>query len=161
MTKRGLGGVSSDFTNFRDIGKLFDEFQKRARQNGVPETDIEFIRCHCILTGRDLRQCYTNDPRVKAFFKFQKENPEIVFINVDKSSDIALMYKSEYNKKLFDIFQTTQFEKVDLNLKQKMDEYQALKERTISKNFCRKTVKYELAPKPSIAFLKCTRRIVL
>ena len=64
-------------------------------------------------------------------FKFQKEHPDVLFINVDKSSDIALMYKSEYNKKLLDIFQTPQFEKVDLNLKEKMDQYELLKERTI------------------------------
>ena len=37
--KRGLGGVSSDVSNFRDIGKLFTEFQNRARQNSVLETE--------------------------------------------------------------------------------------------------------------------------
>ena len=65
---------------FQDIGKLFTEFQKRARQNGVPETEIEVIRSHCILTGQDLRQCFTNDSRVKALFKFQKEHPEVFLL---------------------------------------------------------------------------------
>ena len=99
-SKRGIGGIPFDSSNYIEIGKLFNEFQKRAREQQIPETEIEVMRSHCILTGQSLRQCFTDDSRVRALHEFQRKNPDVCFVNVDKTSNICLMYKSQYNQKL-------------------------------------------------------------
>ena len=59
--KRAIGGLPSDSSNQLAISGLFEEFQKRARQNGISEIDIEVIRSHCVLTGQELSYCFTDD----------------------------------------------------------------------------------------------------
>ena len=65
--RRAIGGMPSDSSNQLAISKLFEEFQNRARQNGIPEIDIQVIRSHCVLTAQTLSHCFTDDPQIKSF----------------------------------------------------------------------------------------------
>ena len=122
--RRAIGGMPSDSSNQLAIGKLFEEFQERARQNGISEIDIQVIRSHCVLAAQTLSHCFTDDPQIKSFLEFQKKHPDIVFIPVDKSEEICILDKNEYFEKLKDLFlNKPEFEKVNLKLDKEIKAY--------------------------------------
>ena len=59
-----------------------------------------------------INHCNTVDNRVQAFLEFKEKNSDVFFLTVDKSSDIALVCKSDYQKKLPTLFKADNFEQV-------------------------------------------------
>ena len=125
------------------IQKIFLEFQDYCRSNDIGEETIENLRCHGILIAQDLEKTYTFDKRihVATFNKFMKDNSELVFLNVDKSIDIAILTKQDYHKKLSLLFdENDNFEKIpNYNMKLDLESFSKMLTDNLGNNLNSKT----------------------
>ena len=55
----------------------------------------------------DLRKCFTKTDELKIIKTFLDDHPEILILKVDKSKNLEIAKKSDYERKLLDIFEDT------------------------------------------------------
>ena len=67
--------------------------------------DIESVKCSTFLTSENVKNCTTQDNRIKPFFDFKKLN-DCLFIYCDKAPNIAYISEVDYRSKLKDLFDT-------------------------------------------------------
>ena len=96
---------------FTELNKIFEILRKTGRQLGLSELNIEFIRSHISLCGTDVSSCFTKDPRIASFYKFQSENPGIVLLPADKTHDYVLLTKEQYHAEINDFVDSPKFKK--------------------------------------------------
>ena len=87
-----------------------------------------------------------------------------MFLTIDKSSDIALVYKSDYQEKLVSLFMTENFEKVKrFNLEEEKSKYSSFLKQKLSKNLSEETFS-KIGPNNSISdgfgLLKCHKMAI-
>ena len=123
-----VGGSARGSNNYVEIQNIFTKFRDYCRSLNISESIIENVRCHSVLITQDLECCKTYDKRILSLLKFSRENSNKVIINVDKSVDIAILYKEEYHKKLSDDFENNQnFEKLPkFKLEKHLEEYRLI-----------------------------------
>ena len=108
-------GVASPFknpANILEIDNLVLNFQNTARNENVSELTLARIKSHAAISGLDIHDCTTFNPKVQDFKNFLKNHPDQIFISVDKSSDIMFMNKIDYFSKVND-FLGENFEKIE------------------------------------------------
>jgi hypothetical protein len=85
-----------------------------ARKDSINELNIKNLRCHISLTGQKLTHCNRKDIRVEKLLKFKNDNPELLFLQCDKSKIICLVNLNDYFVKLTGLFQnSTEFLKIN------------------------------------------------
>ena len=151
-----LGGSSRNDNSdtYLELNDLFKKFRTDARNANVKEIDIEHIRSYISLCGKDVSKCYTKDDRISNFFKFKKDNPSILVLGVDKTSDIIILEKNKYHKKLGDLFENPEkFEKIEnFNLQDQLKAYRQILTNSIE-HCLGTTHKYLIQPVNSISSL--------
>ena len=79
------------------------------------------------MCGTDVSSCFTKDPRIASFYKFQSENPDIVLLPADKTHDYVLLTKEQYHTKINDFVDSPKYRKIqNFNLKFEMKAYRNL-----------------------------------
>ena len=131
-----IGGSNRGSKVYVELNKLFAKWRFKARSMGIDEKSIETVRCNIFLLGQKIEKTYAKDPRVKDFLNFCKQNPDCIFLLSDKTPDIVLMKKSEYQAKLAEVLETDNFIKVEsFNLETELASYRKLVRETVSENF--------------------------
>ena len=128
------------------IQDLFDKFQEYGRAHSISETILENIRAHSVLIAHDLEVTKTYDKRVGQLFRFMKENPEVCIVSVDKSIDVAIMLKHDYEQKLSKIFDNnSNFEKIkEFKLEETLESFRKIFTENLGKSFNSRTLTYLL-----------------
>ena len=99
---RGIGSPFKDPANILEIDNLVLNFQNTARNENVSELTLARIKSHAAISGLDIHDCTTFNPKVQDFKKKFKNHPDQIFISVDKSPDIMFMNKIDYFSKVND-----------------------------------------------------------
>ena len=124
----------------------FDKFQEYGRAHSISETILENIRAHSVLIAQDLEVTKTYDKSVGQHFRFMKENPEVCIVSVDKSIDVAIMLKHDYEQKLSKIFDNnSNFEKIkEFKLEETLESFRKIFTENLGKSFNSRTLTYLL-----------------
>ena len=139
-----VGGNARGSNNYVAIQDIFIKFQDYCRSQAISETIIGNIKAHSILIAEDLEATSTYDHRVGQLLRFLRENPEICIINVDKSIDVAIMFRSEYNTKLSLIFDNNKnFEKIpNYNIEKDLKAFRDMLKKHLGQSVSSKTLTY-------------------
>ena len=142
---------SSDI--YLELNELFKTFRAQARKSGVSEINIEHIRSYTSLCGKDVSTCYTKDDKITDFFNFQNANPNILLLGVDKTNDLIFLEKSEYHKKLTNLFENSKFKKLEnFDLQDELISYRSMLTNSIE-NCLGQSNKYLVQPMNSSSSL--------
>ena len=109
---RGIGSPFKDNNCILEVDRLFQSFQKVARQQNMSELTLARMKSHATLCGLDIYDCTTNNPDVLELKRFLKANQQIILLEVDKSPDLIFLNKIDYHQKLND-FIGKNFEKIE------------------------------------------------
>ena len=118
---RGIGFPFKDNNCILEVDKLFNCFQKVAREQNMSELTLARMKSHATLCGLDIYDCTTNDPDVLELKRFLKANDQIILLEVDKSPDLIFLNKTDYHQKLND-FIGNNFEKIEIYDHKTLDE---------------------------------------
>ena len=148
---RGIGNSNFGTKVPVEINKLFESFERTARESGISEDQIALIKAHCIFTNHNLKTCLTDDTRAKKLVDFQKAHPELVLLQVDKSKDLILTHRKSYHEKLRSLFSdSSKFAKVsEIDIFEQKTRCNTLLKNTIKTNLS-KTTANTLKPQHSI-----------
>ena len=85
---------------FVELDKLYTKVQSEARKQNISEIDFAGIISNSVLTGMNINNCKTFDPRVRIFKQFFRENERLLVLTVDKKSDLLIEQKTVYLEKI-------------------------------------------------------------
>ena len=105
------------------------------------------------MCGKDISACYTKDDRISELFNFQKANPQLLLLEVEKTNDLIFLTKTEYHQKLSDLLENSKFEKLNnFNLQDELISFRNILTNSIE-HCLGQSNKYLVQPKSSISSL--------
>ena len=153
-----IGGRTRPLTLLSKFDSLFEHWAVYARTEKLSELEILSVRARCFVIYDELCKCSTNTSYTKKVNTFLDKN-DLLLVPVDKSKNICVLTKSDYEPKIKDVFSdTTKFCLIDsesvsknpINVRQIIRELEPY----ISKSDFYKMLPLE-APKRSYGTVKC------
>ena len=137
---------------------MFEHWSKYARTENLTELEILNVRARCFVIYDEMCKCSTNTAYTKIVKKFLDQN-DLILAPVDKSKNICLLTKTDYEQKIKDVFSdTSKFSPTDsesvsknpVNIRAIIKQLESY----VSKSDYYKMLPFE-APKRSYGTVKC------
>ena len=153
-----IGSKTKPLNLLSKFDGLFEHWSVYARTENLSELDILNVRARCFVIYNEMTKCSTNTAYTKNVTKFLNQN-DLLLVPVDKSKNLCLMTKQNYEEKIKNVFSdTNKFRPTDhesiskhpINIRaliKKLEPY-------VSKNDYYKMLPLE-APKQSYGTVKC------
>jgi len=110
-----IGGVPNKTTILAKFELFFTSWSKHAVENGLDLIKITEIKALLFLQFLEFTHCISDTKNIKTLKKFLKENPDLIICLIDKSKNLGIFPKTEYLKKLADVYEPSKFEQIKDN----------------------------------------------
>ena len=112
----GVGGHPDRIKIMREMENLYRHWESFAQLQRLSPYQILDCKAKLLVEYGNLIKCHTDDKNVKLLKDFFNKNNDIILTEVDKTKDLEVLDKKDYEKKLNDMFgDTNYFKKLDRN----------------------------------------------
>ena len=113
--KNPLGGIGNQTQILHKNELLFSHWLTYAQSRGLNVFKIAEIRSLLVLEMLKLKNCNTPNTDSKVLKLFLDQNKDSIFLQIDKSKDLAYLDLHDYIHKLISVFSPDKFEKLSRN----------------------------------------------
>ena len=113
--KNAIGGIGNKNQILHKNEILFTHWLEYAQKSNLSTFKIAEIRALLTLEMQKLKNCNTPNLDSKAIRQFLDHNKNVVFVEIDKSKNLALVDLDDYCHKLIQVFNPEKFEKLSRN----------------------------------------------
>ena len=110
-----VGGIPRKNTILNQFELFFSQWSEYAHNNEIDLIKVTEIKSLLFLEFLKFCNCSSDMTNITKLKNFIKNNDDIIFCVIDKSKDIAIYNKNDYIKKLDDIYDPKNFEKIPNN----------------------------------------------
>ena len=126
-SETAVGGTPNDFKILKEMEKLLCKWETYAISKKTCPIKILETKGDLIHNFKQLRKCYSPNDNSKKLTKFLDSHPDILIVKVDKSKNLAILYKKDYEEKLSNEFPYEKYTELNKDpLENDMKSYRAL-----------------------------------
>lgn len=111
--KRSIGGSPDTIQILKSFQYLIDEVEEYCKEQKLDKLLVDEIKTKIKLQFHALRKSFSSSDDFKIVKTFLQENPNYLFLSVDKSESLRFCHLNDYKNKLSKILNSENYRKID------------------------------------------------